>query len=81
MPLSQIKKGIDILFADGTIKTKIPETNENQQLVNLITAYQVHSMVHSNSKPCWKYKNSTLVLNGLPGRQNLTLSKNILTRN
>ena len=48
------------------IKTKIPDTNENQEFFNLVTAYRVQSMVHSNSKSCCKYKNSILAMNGMP---------------
>ena len=42
-----------IRFVDQVIKACLPDVNDDPELFNLVTTYQVHS----HSKPCRKYKN------------------------
>ena len=43
-----------ITLVDGIIKPNVPDINKNEELCNLVTAYQVHS----HSKSCRKYNNN-----------------------
>ena len=49
------KDNIDeyVRFVDAIIKAYVPDINENPELHNLVTTYQIHS----HSKSCWKYRN------------------------
>ena len=49
------KDNIDtyVRFIDGIVKADVPDVNENAELHNLVTTYQIHS----HSKSCRKYKN------------------------
>ena len=44
-----------IAFVDAIIKAYVPDINENSELFDLVTTYQIHS----HSKSCRKYKNQT----------------------
>ena len=44
-----------IAFVDAVIKAYVPDINENSELFDLVTTYQIHS----HSKSCRKYRNQT----------------------